>query len=118
MVTPNSHTVSIAGKDYNFSSGVGKFQPAGKGNGPPVKHVEDIGSEIGRQPPGTANSPHESQVLKDAHLLDCPEEYVQHGTIPTTRAKDQGKTRFANILISQRIHEISIKRIHRRDRRC
>jgi len=114
MVTPNSHTVSIAGKDHDFSSGVGKLQPAGKGNGPPVKHVEDIGLEIGRQPPGTANSPHESQVMKDAHLIDCPEEYVQDSAIPATRAKDQGEARFANIFISQRVHEISVKRIHRK----
>jgi hypothetical protein len=88
MVTANSHTVSIAGKDHDLSSGIGEFQPGGKRNGPSMKDVEDIGLEIGRQPTGTTNPAHESQVLKDSHLLDCPEKYVQHGAIPATRAKD------------------------------
>jgi hypothetical protein len=110
MITANSCTVSIAGKDYDLSSGIGEFQPGGKGNSPSMKDVEDIGLEIGRQPPGASNPTHESQVIKDSHLLDRPEEYVQHSAIPATRAKDQGETGFANIFISQRVHTQSYQK--------
>jgi hypothetical protein len=82
-----------------------------------VEDVEDIGLKIGGQPSGTANSPHERQVLKDSHFLDRPEKYIQHGPIPATRTKDQGEARLANIFISQRMHEISARMIHRRERR-
>jgi hypothetical protein len=104
MVPPDTHAVPVSGEDHHFPAGVGEFQPAGKGNGPPVENVEDVGLKIGGKPAGTPNPPDESQILEDSQVFHGPEENIQNRPIPAAGAEDQGKRPFPNIPVSQGVH--------------
>jgi hypothetical protein len=69
-----------------------------------MENMKDVGLEIGGKPAGTPDPSDEGQVLEDSQVIHCPKENIQDSPIPAAGAKDQRKSPFPNILVSQGMH--------------
>ena len=75
MIAADGETVAVAGDDDDMQIGTRQREAGRIGQRPAVRHMESIGVDIGRQPPGAANAGDDREfVLVDAEIVDRPQQ--------------------------------------------
>ena len=89
MIAADGEAIAIAGDDDDMQIGTRQRQARRISERPAVRHVERIGVDIGRQPPGAANAGNNRElVLVDLEIMDRPQQRAQRDAVAAARAKE------------------------------